>query len=84
MTAVAVVVWVALLVLAIKIEFAAVYVLITGFVLVFMNLDSSPKTKAHKSAYAAFNTDGYRIPGANRDLLSGVGGLDINSCAGRC
>lgn len=41
-----------------------ILLLLTGFVLIFTNLNSSGKGESELSAYAAFNKDGYKIPGS--------------------
>jgi len=44
-------------------EFGAVFVLVSGFIFVYFNLDYSGKAKEGYSAYSVFNKDGYKLPG---------------------
>ena len=73
--------WVTLYVLAIKIEFGAVYFILSSFVLIWVNTRSGPKKQGEVSAYSVFNPDCQAIDGTlkaeqlERQLLYGIASI---------
>ncbi|XP_047146713.1 uncharacterized protein LOC105843889 [Hydra vulgaris] len=56
-------IWFCLLIFFIKLEFAAVYLAVSGLVVMYYSMDKRKKTKKEPSAYSVFNKNCERIDG---------------------
>ena len=55
--------WATLYIIAIKIEFGAVYFVVSALIFIYFNTRSGPKKRGEVSAYSVFNPDCQSIDG---------------------